>query len=204
MTHGGHGDRRRRGSRDGERTVRAGSLLLASTSLTESTFRRTVVYIMEHNDSGSLGVVINRPSDTGVEEVLPRWAPLAAEPATLHVGGPVKRDAALCLGILRVGASTAGVPGLRRIDGRVVLVDLSADPEQIAPLVEGIRVFAGYSGWTFGQLEGELDNDDWMVLSALPHDPISAARPDLWADVLRRQPLPLSLLATHPIEVERN
>lgn len=203
-TQDGHGDRRRRGSRDGEPAVRAGSLLLADTSLTEPTFRRTVVYIMEHNDSGSLGVVLNRPSDTAVREVLPRWADLAAAPATLHVGGPVKRDAALCLGTLRVGASTAGVPGLRRIDGRVVLVDLSADPEQIAPLVEGVRVFAGYSGWTFGQLEGELDNDDWIVLSALPHDPISTARPDLWADVLRRQPLPLSLLATHPIDVERN
>ncbi|WP_281204587.1 YqgE/AlgH family protein [Nocardia shimofusensis] len=203
-TQDGHGDRRRRGSRDGEPVVRAGSLLLASTGLTEPTFRRTVVYIMEHNDSGSLGVVLNRPSDTAVREVLPRWADLAAEPATLHVGGPVKRDAALCLGTLRVGASTAGVPGLRRIDGRVVLVDLAADPEHIAPRVEGVRVFAGYSGWTFGQLEGELDNDDWIVLSALPHDPISTARPDLWADVLRRQPLPLSLLATHPIDVERN
>jgi len=203
-TQDGHGDRRRRGSRHGERVVRAGSLLLAATGLTEPTFRRTVVYVMEHNDSGSLGVVINRPSDTAVREVLPRWADLAADPATLHVGGPVKRDAALCLGVLRVGASTAGVPGLRRIDGRVVLVDLSADPEQIEPLVEGVRVFAGYSGWTFGQLEGELENDDWIVLSALPNDPISAARPDLWADVLRRQPLPLALLATHPIDVERN
>jgi len=203
-TQGGHGDRRRREFRGGEQVVRAGTLLLAATDLTEPTFRRSVVYIMEHNDSGSLGVVINRPSETSLADVLPRWSALAADPGTLYFGGPVKRDAALCLGTLKVGASTAGVPGLRRIDGRVVLVDLAADPERIAPLVEGIRVFAGYAGWTFGQLEGELDNEDWIVLSALPTDPISAARPDLWADVLRRQPLPMSLLATHPIEVERN
>ncbi len=184
--------------------VRAGSLLVSATDLVEPTFRRTVVYIIEHNEGGSLGVVLNRPNDTAVHDVLPRWSEVAAPPRTLFIGGPVKRDAALCLGTLRVGVSIAGVPGLRRVDGRVVLVDLDADPHRIAPLVEGIRIFAGYAGWTFGQLEGELQNDDWIVISALPGDPINPDRTDLWANVLRRQPLPLSLLATHPIELERN
>lgn len=184
--------------------MRAGSLLVSATELVEPTFRRTVVYIIEHNEGGSLGVVLNRPNDAAVHDVLPRWSEVAASPRTLFIGGPVKRDAALCLGTLRVGASIAGVSGLRRIDGRVVLVDLDSDPEQIGALVEGIRIFAGYAGWTFGQLEGELQNNDWIVVSALPSDPISSGRPDLWAHVLRRQPLPLSLLATHPIELERN
>ncbi|MFE7743003.1 YqgE/AlgH family protein [Nocardia sp. NPDC057455] len=203
-TRGGHGDRRRREFRHGEQVVRAGTLLVSSTELVEPTFRRTVVYIIEHNEAGSLGVVLNRPSDTAVHEVLPRWSEAVAAPRTLFIGGPVKRDAALCLGTVRVGARIEGVPGLRRIDGRVVLVDLDADPERVTPLVEGIRIFAGYAGWTFGQLEGELENDDWIVVSALPSDPISSGRPDLWAHVLRRQPLPLSLLASHPIELERN
>ncbi|MFI7663778.1 YqgE/AlgH family protein [Nocardia sp. NPDC049526] len=203
-TRGGHGDRRRRDFPQGEQVVRAGTLLVSATELVEPTFRRTVVYIIEHNEAGSLGVVLNRPSDTAVHEVLPRWSEAAAAPRTLFIGGPVKRDAALCLGTIRVGASIAGVRGLRRIDGRVVLVDLDADPDQITPLIEGLRIFAGYAGWTFGQLEGELQNNDWIVLSALPSDPISTGRPDLWAHVLRRQPLPLSLLATHPIELERN
>lgn len=184
--------------------VRAGTLLVSATELVEPTFRRTVVYIIEHNEAGSLGVVLNRPSDTAVHDVLPRWSEAAAAPRTLFIGGPVKRDAALCLGTIRVGASITGVRGLRRIDGRVVLVDLDADPDRITPLIEGLRIFAGYAGWTFGQLEGELQNNDWIVLSALPSDPISTGRPDLWAHVLRRQPLPLSLLATHPIELERN
>lgn len=184
--------------------VRAGTLLVSATELVEPTFRRTVVYIIEHNEAGSLGVVLNRPSDTAVHDVLPRWVEVAAAPRTLFIGGPVKRDAALCLGTVRVGASIADVRGLRRVDGRVVLVDLDADPDQIGPLIEGVRIFAGYAGWTFGQLEGELQNNDWIVLSALPSDPISTGRPDLWAHVLRRQPLPLSLLATHPIELERN
>ncbi|MDO1480776.1 YqgE/AlgH family protein [Rhodococcus ruber] len=184
--------------------VRPGTLLVSATDLVEPTFRRTVVYIIEHGDVGSLGVVLNRTSDTAVQAVLPQWTELSAAPKALYVGGPVRRDSALCLGTLRVGVSVDGVPGVRRIDGRVVMIDLDSDPAVIAPLVEGIRIFAGYAGWSAGQLDGELGNDDWMVISALPQDILGPPRVDLWARVLRRQPLPLALLATHPIEVERN
>ncbi|WP_187685826.1 YqgE/AlgH family protein [Nocardia wallacei] len=198
-----HGDRSRRESRHDEQPVRPGTLLVSATELTEPSFRRTVVYIVEHNDAGSLGVIINRPSETAVRDVLPRWADLAAAPGALYLGGPVKRDAALCLATVKVGTGIDRSAGLRRVDGRVALLDLDSDPDVIGPMVEGIRIFAGYAGWTFGQLEGELERGDWIVLSALPSDPI-ARRTDLWAQVLRRQPLPLSLLATHPIELERN
>ena len=198
-----HGDRPRRESRHEEQVVRPGTLLVSATELAEPTFRRTVIYIVEHNDAGSLGVVLNRPSETAVQDVLPRWSDLVARPRTLYVGGPVKRDSALCLTTVRVGTSIDDIRGLRRVDGRVALLDLDSDPEVVGPLVEGIRIFAGYAGWTFGQLEDELERGDWIVLSALPSDPL-AGRTDLWAHVLRRQPLPLSLLATHPIELERN
>ncbi|MFE9785907.1 YqgE/AlgH family protein [Nocardia salmonicida] len=201
-TRDGHGDDRRRGQP--AVNVRAGNLLVSATDLVEPTFRRTVVYVIEHNDAGSLGVVLNRPSETPVVDVLPAWADLAASPTDLYIGGPVKRDAALCLAVLRMGVDIADIRGLRRVDGRVVLVDLDADPAEIGPLIEQIRVFAGYAGWSMGQLDGELDNDDWIVVSALPSDPIATDRHDLWAAVLRRQPLPLALLATHPIELERN
>ena len=184
--------------------VRAGTLLLANTDLLEPTFRRSVIYIVEHNDGGTLGVVLNRPSETAVYNVLPQWAKLSAKPKTMFIGGPVKRDAALCLSVLRVGADPDGVPGLRHVAGRMVMVDLDADPDSIAPLVEGVRIFAGYSGWTIGQLEGEIERDDWIVLSALPSDVLVQPRVDLWGRVLRRQPLPLSLLATHPIDISRN
>ncbi|MFD4294761.1 YqgE/AlgH family protein [Rhodococcus sp. NPDC058505] len=187
-----------------EPVVRPGSLLVSATALTEPTFRRTVVYMIEHNDAGSLGVVLNRPSDAAVHTVLPQWAQLCARPKALHVGGPVKLDSALCLATLRTGVNIDGVPGLRRVHGRVVMVDLDSDPDQVGPHIEGVRVFAGYAGWTMGQLDGELQRDDWMVVSALPSDVIGPPRVDLWAQVLRRQPLPVSLLATHPIEIDRN
>lgn len=177
---------------------------MSSIELVEPTFRRTVVYVIEHNDAGSFGVVINRPSETPVHNVLPQWASLAAKPQALYVGGPVKRDSALCLATVRTGASIDGLPGVRRVDGRVVMIDLDSDPGEIERYVEGVRVFAGYSGWTMGQLEGELERDDWMVVSALASDVIGPPRIDLWAHVLRRQPMPLAMLATHPIDVDRN
>lgn len=184
--------------------VRAGTLLLANTDLLEPTFRRSVIYVVEHNDGGTLGVVLNRASETAVYNVLPQWAKLATKPKTMHIGGPVKRDAALCLATLRAGIDPAGVPGLRHVQGRIVMVDLDADPDSIAPVVEGVRIFAGYSGWTIGQLEGEIERDDWIVLSALPTDVLAEPRVDLWGRVLRRQPMPLSLMATHPIDLSRN
>lgn len=184
--------------------VRAGTLLLANTELLEPTFRRSVIYVVEHNDGGTLGVVLNRPSETAVYNVLPRWAEVVSKPRTMFVGGPVKRDSALCLAILRAGDDTAGAPGLRHVQGRIAMVDLDADPESVAPHVEAARVFAGYSGWTTGQLEGEIERDDWIVLSALPTDVLVEPRVDLWSRVLRRQPMPLALLATHPIDVSRN
>jgi putative transcriptional regulator len=184
--------------------VRAGTLLLANTDLLEPTFRRSVIYVVEHNDGGTLGVVLNRPSETAVYNVLPQWSKLASKPKTMFIGGPVKRDAALCLSILRVGVDPHNVPGLRAIAGRMVMVDLDADPGTIAPFVEGVRVFAGYAGWTIGQLEDEIERDDWIVLSALPSDVLVAPRVDLWGRVLRRQPLRLALLASHPIDISRN
>lgn len=184
--------------------VRAGTLLLANIDLLEPTFRRSVIYVVEHNDGGTLGVVLNRPSETAVYNVLPQWADLVAKPKTMFIGGPVKRDAALCLGILRVGVDPEGMPGLRHVAGRIVMVDLDADPDLITAAVEGVRIFAGYSGWTIGQLEGEIERDDWIVLSALPSDVLVAPRVDLWSRVLRRQPFPMAMLATHPIDLSRN
>lgn len=184
--------------------VRAGTLLVANIELLEPTFRRSVIYVVEHNDGGTLGVVLNRPSETAVHNVLPQWADLAAKPKTMFIGGPVKRDAALCLGTLRIGVDPTDMEGLRHVAGRIVMVDLDADPELIAAAVEGVRIYAGYSGWTIGQLEGEIDRDDWIVLSALPSDVLVPPRVDLWSRVLRRQPLPMALMANHPIDLSRN
>lgn len=183
--------------------VRSGSLLLAGTDLTEPTFRRTVVYIIEHSDAGTIGVILNRPSQTDVDTLLPSWSQVVAHPPAIFVGGPVRTDSALCLGLLRSPAHAVD-RDLRIVEGRVALVDLDADPGRLGDAVDVVRVFAGYAGWGMGQLQGELWRGDWIVADSMPADVVAPAHVDLWSAVLRRQRWPLPMLATHPIEVLRN
>lgn len=184
--------------------VEPGTLLVAAPSLLDANFRRTVVYVIDHRGDGTLGVVLNRPSDVPVGDVLPSWGPHVSDPASVFFGGPVEQKTALCLAAVRTGESTDGVRGLIGVRGPVALVDLDADPEPLVPKLRGVRVFAGYAGWEFGQLVGEIERGDWIVVPALPGDVLAPPDKDLWGRVLRRQGMPLALLATHPGDVRAN
>jgi putative transcriptional regulator len=191
--------------RSGSGSVLApGSLLVAAPGLLDPNFHRTVVYVIEHRAGGSLGVVLNRPSETSVRDVLPSWAPLSSQPSSVFVGGPVEAETALCLAAVRTGHDPAKVNGLVRVRGPVALVDLDSDPTRIGSLLRGLRVFAGYSGWDPGQLSTEVKRGDWIVVPALPDDVLNRQDADLWGHVLRRQGMPLALLATYPADVRQN
>ncbi|WP_086818710.1 YqgE/AlgH family protein [Allokutzneria sp. NRRL B-24872] len=184
--------------------VEPGTLLVATPSLVDPNFRRTVVYVIDHRDEGTLGVVLNRPSEIAVHDVLPTWGEHASKPQAIFVGGPVEQKTALCLAALRAGEDVASLDGLIQVSGPVALVDLDIEPEDLMPHVRGLRVFAGYSGWSSGQLEEEIERDDWFVVQALPNDVLNPPGADLWGRVLRRQGMPLSLLATYPEDVKCN
>jgi putative transcriptional regulator len=189
---------------DADAAVEPGTLLVAGPALLDPNFRRTVVYVIEHRGEGTLGVVLNRPSNVPVREVLPGWAQHAAQPGSMFIGGPVEGKTALCLAALRPGLRPDSVAGLVGVRGPVALVDLDLDPEVLAGRVRGLRVFAGYAGWSSGQLAGELARGDWIIAPALPDDVLSADATDLWGRVLRRQGMPLALLATFPSDVTVN
>lgn len=184
--------------------VEPGTLLVAAPGLEDPNFRRTVVYIIEHRPQGTLGVVLNRPSEVPVRDVLPAWAPLTSHPHSVFVGGPVDARVALCLAAVRTGHDPSGVRGLKTVRGPVALVDLDGDPTVIGPRLRGLRVFAGYAGWDAGQLAGEIGRGDWIVVPALPDDVVTGEESTLWSRVLRRQGPPLSLLATFPADVTLN
>ena len=184
--------------------VEPGTLLVATPSLVDPNFRRTVVYVIDHRDEGTLGVVLNRPSEIAVHDVLPAWGDHASKPQAIFVGGPVEQKTALCLAALRAGEDVAALDGLIKVRGPVALVDLDIEPEELMPRVRGLRVFAGYSGWSSGQLDEEIERDDWFVVPALPDDVLNPPGADLWGRVLRRQGMPLSLLATYPEDVKCN
>lgn len=175
----------------------AGSLLIAAPDMPDPNFRRAIVYMIEHDHSGSLGVVITRHSETEVETILPAWAGLCASPEVFFVGGPVKPDTGLALTVLSAGVDGSNDIGLQKVEGRVHVVDLDSDPALLRGRVDGMRVFVGYTGWAPGQLQGELDRGDWYVAPSLPSDLLAPARVDVWGEVLRRQDMPLPLYATY-------
>jgi putative transcriptional regulator len=184
--------------------VRPGTLLVAAPALDDPNFRRTVIYLIAHGDEGSVGVVLNRPSDTAVFNVLPAWAGHATKPQAVFVGGPVQTSAAMCLGVCRTGVDPDSLSSAARVTGPVVLVDLDADPDAVMSGLRGMRIFAGHAGWGAEQLADEIAEGAWYVIDGIPDDVLAGPRVDLWFRVLRRQPMPLALAAYHPGDLSRN
>jgi putative transcriptional regulator len=174
----------------------SGRLLVATPLLTEETFARSVVQLLQHDaDDGALGVIVNRASHTPLSEVLAGWALLAPDPGTVFLGGPVQPSAAICLGRLTIPAPAD--PSYAPVPGAPWLATLDLDLEAAEP-VEEVRVFAGYAGWSPGQLEEEVEEGAWWVCEALPGDCFSTDPKHLWHDVLLRQGMPLALVASYP------
>jgi putative transcriptional regulator len=175
---------------------------VAGPPLEDPNFRRTVVFMIEHNEEGALGVVLNRPSPIDLADALPQWADLAASPPTVFIGGPVEQGSVLGLGRL---VEDAAPDGLTLVHAGIGVLDLEADPVRLLGEVGGVRLFTGYAGWGAGQLEGELAMGGWYVVDAEPEDVTTTAPDDLWRAVLRRQPdRDLALLALFPDDVSAN
>ncbi|MGW6710018.1 YqgE/AlgH family protein [Streptomyces sp. NPDC054956] len=178
-----------------------GRLLVATPALADPNFDRAVVLLLDHDEQGSLGVVLNRPTPVGVGDVLLPWAALAGAPGVVFQGGPVALDSALGLAVI---PGEEGPLGWRRVHGAIGLVDLEAPPELLAAALGGLRIFAGYSGWGPGQLEEELGGGAWYVVDSEPGD-VSFPDPErLWRAVLRRQRSELAMVATYPDDPSLN
>jgi putative transcriptional regulator len=160
-----------------------GRLLIAGPSLGDANFDRSIVYLLEHGPDGSLGVIINRPSELRVGEALPLWSPAVAEPGVVFSGGPV--EAGVALGLARV-RDALPCPGWSAVVGSIGSIDLGMDPLEISAGVEVARVFVGYAGWGAGQLDDELSGGAWFVVDADPDDLFTAEPEHLWGNVLRR------------------
>jgi len=179
----------------------AGRLLVATPLLGDPNFKRAVVLIVEHEDTeGTLGVVLNRPTKIPVGQVLEQWTELITDPSVLFRGGPVAQNSALALAMV---PGTEEPVGWRALDGapalaRLGLLDLDAPPRLLAPAIQSLRVYAGYAGWSPGQLEAEIDEGAWFVLPAEPGDIFAADPEHLWRAVLQRQGGDLAFLATYP------
>lgn len=179
-----------------------GVLLIAGTGVSDGVFDGTVVLLLDADESGTVGVVLNRITRLDLAAALPAWAGLVSPPRALYDGGPVSRQGAICL----ASPSRPGEepPGWRRVFDGVGLLNLDTPVEIAEGAYRHLRIFAGYAGWDAGQLEGELEYGMWHVVPAT-HDDVFDAEPlTLWRRVLRRQGGDLALLSTWSDSVELN
>lgn len=179
-----------------------GSLLVATPMLRDPSFERTVVLLVAHESGGAMGVVLNRATEIPVAEVLGEWAGLARHPAVLFEGGPVQPDSAIC--VARARQDAGSVEGFQPFFGALGTVDLCREPVAMRSQIEAVRVFAGYAGWSPGQLEEEIEQGSWFTFEALPGDPFVDRPDDLWSLVLRRQGGLIAAVAHYPPDPSLN
>ena len=179
-----------------------GRLLVATPQIEDGTFRRAVVLVLHHDDGGAQGVVLNRPLEADIESVLPGWKVVTTLPQTLFQGGPVELNSAI--GLVTVPGDDPEPMGVRHLFGGVGLVDLDAPPTLVAAEVAGMRIFAGYAGWSPSQLEGEVARGDWYVVDSEARDAFTAHPGRLWTEVLSRQRDNLKLVAGYPDDPSLN
>lgn len=184
----------------------AGDLLVAAPSL-EDPFHHSVILLLEHDESGTLGVVLNQPTTLDVGTVLPTWRDHLTGTPHLYQGGPVAVDSALGLAALGPAVREPDEPeGFRRVFGPVGIIDLDAAADTLAPHLQALRIYAGYAGWGPGQLEDELDRGSWAVIT--PIDPVvdafHADASGMWSEVLRRAGGTLAWWPRCPVDPEVN
>lgn len=182
-----------------------GRLLVAAPGLLDPNFARTVLLMIEHTSEGALGVVLNRPSETPVSDVIERWGPFVSEPGVFYAGGPVATDGFIALAEPAEGRSRAvdDASGWVPIFDGLFSVDLSGTPAD-APPIEYLRVYSGHAGWAPGQLDDELTAGGWIVVDRVREDVFTRNPADLWRDVLVRQPGRLAWFADAPTDPSTN
>src|SRR5579859_1269563 len=176
-----------------------GQLLIAGPGLVDPNFWRTVVLVVEHSEEGAFGVVLNRPSETVVNEAVPELADLINGDEALFIGGPVQPSAVIVLGRFE----DAGDEALLAFDDVGVLRGDVPHEELSAGLRSG-RAFVGHAGWGPGQLDGEIENGDWILEPARVEDAFCAEPENLWSTVLARKGGSYALVARMPPDPSMN
>jgi putative transcriptional regulator len=176
-----------------------GQLLIASPTMSDPNFARTVVAIANHDADGALGIVLNRPSDTEVVEAVPELEGVIDGDEVVYVGGPVQPASIVVLAEFEDPDEAAFlvVEGIGLVSDRTGL-------DRLDTATARRRIYAGYTGWGPGQLESELERDDWIVEPAQPEDVFDDDPLDLWGRVLERKGGQFRLIARMPIDPSVN
>lgn len=173
----------------------AGYFLVATPVIDAPPFTRSVILMLEHDDSGAVGVMLNAGTTIPVADHLPEIAHLVVEPETIFIGGPVASDTAILLG----RSHTADFLRPTALE-TIGILDVDSLPRDL----EALRVFAGYAGWSTHQLEAEIDGGSWWVLPVERSLVFAADTSDLWDRVVASAPGTIPFHLTFPYDVSLN
>lgn len=156
-------------------------LLVAKPGLPDPNFRESVVVVTQDSSAGTVGVIINRPTDRSLASILPgeRFKRFT-EP--VFFGGPVAVNGLFA--VFRAEKSPGDA--VRLLPGLFLTLNPGTVDELVSRPPETIRFFSGYSGWAPGQLDGEVLRGDWYVLDADSETVFRKDVKNLWQDLVRR------------------
>lgn len=177
-----------------------GQLLLDGGNLRGSFFHRTVVLVCQHDADGAFGLVLNRESGRKVGDALVADLPEQLKDLPLFIGGPVQPGAMSFLHSEDFLPEANVFPNLsvgHSIDELVELGDSYSVTQQV-------RLFAGYAGWSPGQLEDEMRRHAWLTHPANLELVFHAQPEDLWGLILRQKGWQWRLLADSPEDISLN
>lgn len=178
-----------------------GDLLISEPFLPDPNFERTVVLLCEHNEEGSFGFVLNKPSLLKYSDVVEEAKDFHQ---ALYVGGPVQQDTLHFLhrsGDLIEGSAEVG-NGIYW-GGNYEQLQILIDTKQLKP--RDFKFFLGYSGWGAGQLEVELKEKTWIVSnSATPNQVFDMDAAKLWKLILDNMGGKFKMMSNYPIDPRLN
>jgi putative transcriptional regulator len=177
-----------------------GQLLLDSGQLRGSFFQRTVVLICQHDAEGAFGLVLNRTTGNNVGEMIVADLPETLKAFPLYLGGPVQPSALSFLHSDAFIPDANVMPNLSLGHSLDTLVEIG---DSFSP-TRKIKMFAGYAGWSPGQLEDEMKRKAWLTHPASLELVFDTAPEQLWQTILRRKGWKYKLLAQMPEDLSSN
>jgi putative transcriptional regulator len=178
-----------------------GHLLLDGGDLSGSFFQRTVVLICQHDAEGAFGLILNRQTDKKIGDVLVADLPENLKESLLYLGGPVQPNAMSYLHTDIFIPDANVLPNLNLGHSLDELMDLG---ESFSP-TQKIKMFAGYAGWSPGQLEEEMKRDSWLTHPASVELVFDADPNNLWQTIVgQRQGWKYKLLSQMPDDLSQN
>lgn len=177
-----------------------GILLVSEPFLPDPNFKRSVVLLTEHDDEGSIGFVLNRPTELTVNDVLEDF-PIFNGP--LHIGGPVEQNTLhfIHMAHLNIPESKEVLPGICW-GGDFEMVREMIKHGQIRE--DELRFFIGYSGWSVEQIKEEIDGHAWILAKADSATVLMAESDQLWREVLIAMGNEYKLMANYPEDPRLN